>query len=195
MLPTITEIEALHRKYAPDDAVFTLVWTHCRIVRDIALQLLEAKPQPGIDAQLVEAGCLLHDIGTYKLYKDGSFDRSRYITHGIEGDALLGDEGYDERLRRIASHHTGTGLTKQDIIAQSLPLPHEDFMAETQEERLVMYADKFHSKAPRFNSYAAYSQTIRGFGAANLRRFEDLADEFGIPNLDTLAKVYEQPIV
>ncbi len=30
---------------------------------------------------------------------------------------------------------------------QNLPVPPADYLAETPEERLVMYADKFHSKS------------------------------------------------
>lgn len=42
--------------------------------------------------------------------------------------------------------HTGVGLTKEDVLVQGLPLPPADYVAITPEERLVMYADKFHSK-------------------------------------------------
>jgi hypothetical protein len=43
-------------------------------------------------------------------------------------------------------------------------LPEQDFTAESLEERLVMYADKFHSKPPRFNSFAQYVAHAAKFG-------------------------------
>lgn len=62
-----------------------------------------------------------------------------------EGEAILKSEGFPEKLWRFASHHTGVGLTR-DVINQKLPLPEADYLVETDEELLVMYADKFHSK-------------------------------------------------
>ena len=34
------QIISIHKKYAPSDAVYELVYTHCCIVRDIAMQLV-----------------------------------------------------------------------------------------------------------------------------------------------------------
>lgn len=61
-----------------------------------------------------------------------------YITHGTEGERILKEEGLPENLWRFAAHHTGVGLSKQDIINQHLPLPAADYFAETDEELLVM---------------------------------------------------------
>lgn len=66
-LPSASEIEALHRKYAPTESVFELVFTHCKIVSDIATQLAE-KSGTNVDIELVRVGCLLHDIGVYPLF-------------------------------------------------------------------------------------------------------------------------------
>jgi len=195
MLPTIDEITALHKKYAPSDKAFDLVFTHCLIIRDIANELLSANSNPIIDSQLVQVGCLVHDIGVYSLYEDDKLNESMYITHGIKGYDILKLEGYDEKVCRIASHHTGVGLSRDDIKNQSLPLPDEDFLAETIEQRLVMYADKFHSKHPRFNTYESYRKTISRFGEDKAKRFDALAQEFGKPNLENLAKKYGHPLV
>jgi len=194
-LPTFEEIEALHKKYAPTQDAFELVFTHSKIVSEVAVLLLAAKNYPELDVEFVKVGCLLHDIGVYKLYKDGVLDKSNYIMHGIEGYEVLKSEGFDEAICRIASHHTGVGLTKQEIKLRSLPLPHEDFLAETQEERLVMYADKFHSKTPRFNSFDSYLNYVVKLGEGNGAKFQELAEEFGIPSLEDLSKKYNHPII
>ena len=185
ILPTIQEIEALHRKYAPNEEVFERVWTHCRIVGEVALQLAQ-KSGAEVDTSLVEVGCLLHDIGVYVLYDGGEFGTNQnYITHGIRGEEILKDEGFAEAIWRFASHHTGAGITKEQIAANNLPLPHEDFLAETPEEELVMYADKFHSKTepPYFNSHEYYASYIARFGEEAIASFATLTAKFGKPDL------------
>lgn len=194
-LPSSEEIEALHRKYAPTPEAFESVYTHGKIVSEIAGQLMETAS--GIDKELVRVGCLLHDIGVYRLYKGGEIDESNYICHGILGDELLAGEGFENRIRRFASHHTGVGLTKEQIVSKNLPLPHQDYLAENDEELLVMYADKFHSKStpPRFNSSESYKEYVAKFGEENAKKFQDMIDRFGLPNLEILSTKYGHTIV
>lgn len=190
--PTVQEIEALHRKYAPNEEVFELVWMHCQIVGDIAMQLAQ-NSSVTVDTKLMLAGCLVHDIGVYELYDEGGFGKGQnYITHGIRGEEILKNEGFSELIWRFASHHTGVGLTKKEIVERNLPLPHQDFLAETLEEELVMYADKFHSKTepPYFNSYDYYAEYITRFGKENTQNFARLAEKFGKPNLAPLVAKY-----
>lgn len=195
MYPTIETIEQLHRKYAANEEVFELVYTHCKIVTAIASQLIE-RSGLDINVDLVIAGCMLHDIGVYTLdIQNGLPDNKTYIRHGILGYDILKSEGFTEALCHIASHHTGVGLSIHDIESQHLDLPHENFFAESIEERLVMYADKFHSKKPRFNSFDGYMQTVAKFGEVKQDAFQKLADEFGVPELTILATAYQQPIV
>jgi uncharacterized protein len=136
-LPSLKEIEALHRKYSPTDEVFKLVFTHCKIVSEVAEQCIARKGLI-IDVELVKVGCLLHDIGVYALFDAGGKEREelQYITHGIMGENILKDEGFPEAVWRFGSHHTGVGLTKHDIISQNLPLPMQDYVADTREEAL-----------------------------------------------------------
>lgn len=195
MYPTYDEIVRLHEKCAPDDHALKVVLTHSRIVCDIALHLAAKNKLAGLNMQLVEAGALLHDIGTYQLYSDGKFDKERYITHGVLGYEILKKEGYTESLCRIASNHTGTGITREMIKEQSLPLPDNDYVANSIEERLVMYADKFHSKTPKFNTRESYHKFSEQFGEKATERFEAMVQEFGLPDLDYFATKYNQPVV
>jgi uncharacterized protein len=182
----VAEIEALHRRHAPTPADFELVWTHCRIVRDLALGLAPA----GVDRDLIEAGALLHDIGVYRL------DGAPYICHGVRGEELLTEAGLPPSVSRFASHHTGAGLTKEQIIAGGLPLPPRDYLAGTIEEELVMYADKFHTKSrpPSFVSWATAAAQLERFGAAGRERFEGFGRRFGRPDLTGPAARYGHPI-
>lgn len=189
-LPTVAEITALHKAYAPSRAIFEKVHTHCHIVWRIADQLTAGPGGAAVDRDLVRAGCLLHDIGVYRLYdENGRLDGANYVRHGLLGAEILRKEGLDESLHRFCSCHTGVGLTRHDVVSQQLPIPVDDYIAESAEERLVMYADKFHSKSnpPRFLRPDTFAARIRRFGDDKVVTFEALKAEFGTPELDALA--------
>ncbi|PID32138.1 phosphohydrolase [Candidatus Saccharibacteria bacterium] len=190
---TFDQIIALHKKYAPADSVFESVFTHCKIVSDIAVQLAK-KSGVHVDIELVKAGCLLHDIGVYALFDENGaeIDAGKYITHGVRGEEILRNEGFAEQYCRFASHHTGAGITKEQIRQNNLPLPLSDYLAETPEEELVMYADKFHSKTkpPMFNSHKFYTNYSARFGTEAESRFANLTKKFGKPDLVPLIAAY-----
>ncbi|MFH9985064.1 HD domain-containing protein [Streptomyces luteogriseus] len=195
-IPGPADIKALHEKYAPTAEAFALVHTHCEVVWGIAEQLLSAPRLAHLDAETVRAGCLLHDIGVYRLYDaEGRLDHPNYVRHGLLGHEILEAEGLPEALRRFCSHHTGVGLTRHDIVSQGLPLPPADYLAVTEEERLVMYADKFHSKSrpSAFLSPDEYAAHIRRFGADKVTAFEALRAEFGDPDLARLVPGFGAP--
>jgi uncharacterized protein len=121
--PSYKVIIELHRKYAPSEAAIELVFGHCEIIWQIAAELLD-RSDVAADQDFVHAACLLHDIGVYRLYMpDGQIDHANYIKHGVLGYDILKTEGIDETLCRIASCHTGVGLTAQEVVAEQLPLP------------------------------------------------------------------------
>lgn len=196
-IPTYERIVALHKKYAPSEAAFELVFTHCQIVWQLA-KLILAHSSIVVDRDLVKAGCLLHDIGVYELYlPSGHIDHANYIKHGALGYAVLRREGYSEKLCRMAAHHTGVGLTKKDVIEGNLPIPAKDYLAETIEEKLVMYADKFHTKTnpPKFMQAATYRQKVSQFGEDKADTFDQLTREFGVPDVAALAAKYGVHII
>lgn len=203
-IPSDKTILGLHRKYAPSERAFKTVYEHCQIIAQIAQQIIKTNSL-SLDEDFVHAAALLHDIGYYSLYDDSGFvPKARGVEHGIAGSAILRKEGLPEAMCRIAECHTGVGLTKQEIISQHLPLPHRDFVAKTPEEWLVMYADKFHTKAvfkdePHdtpgwFNSAESHLEYRRRFGGDNASRFLKLIDEYGVPSLEKLAKQHKEPI-
>jgi uncharacterized protein len=189
-LPSDNEILSLHKKYAPTPEAFELVYTHCQIIWEIAEQLI-GRNALDLDQEIVRAGALLHDIGVYKLFIDGEI-QGGYIRHGVLGQMLLEDENMPHLLGHIASHHTGVGLSREEIIRDTLPLPHEDLFAETPEEKLIMYADKFHSKTnpPQFNSVRWYANDIKRHGTDKQKIFLAMVDEYGEPDLRPLVEKY-----
>lgn len=194
MLPTDRQIEALHRKYAKTDDDFRLVYTHCQVVEAVAMQLLDTTPVPGIDRNLVHIGCMLHDIGAYDVLEKGEFVAG--VRHGVIGEEILRKESMPDVVCRFASHHTGVGLTEQDVRNQGLPIPVADYTAGTDEERLIMYADKFHSKSkppfepPYFCTFEWFHDSIQKFGADKAKKLDDLAELFGKPDLIALSKQF-----
>jgi uncharacterized protein len=196
-IPSDDEIRALHERFAPTPEAFALVHTHCEIVCRIAEQLM-AGTQVGLDLALVRAGCLLHDIGVYRLYSpSGEIDWADYIRHGVLGSELLREVGLPEVLCRFCARHTGVGITREDIVRQRLPLPAADYIAETGEEELVMYADKFHSKSspPAFVSAASYSKAVDQFGQNKAAIFGAMVQRYGEPELTSLAAEYGHRVV
>lgn len=196
-IPGDDEIRALHERYAPGAEAFEVVWTHCVIVCEIAERIMDGAGL-GVDADLVRAGCLLHDIGVYRLYgASGEIDHEEYVRHGVLGHALLRDEGYPEEICRFCSCHTGVGLTRDDIVRQRLPVPVGDYVAETGEERLVMYADKFHSKTdpPAFVSAGTYARHVRRYGEDKVAGFQAMRESFGEPDLGPLLEAYGHALI
>jgi uncharacterized protein len=184
-VPDEAAIRALHQRYAPTPAAFTLVWTHCVIVAEIAQQLIDRHGLP-VDPALVRAGCLLHDVGVHRL------GPQPYLRHGVLGAELLRGLGFPEALSRFCSHHTGVGLTREDVRSQHLPLPVADWVPGTAAEELVMYADKFHSKTspPVFLTADAYRAEVRRFGPDKAARFDELVERYGEPDLAGLSARY-----
>lgn len=189
------EINKLHKKYAPSKEAYNSIWTHCQIVAEIAEEI--ASKFDNVNKELITVGALLHDIGVYKIYSQDKKDDNIYITHGIEGYKILKDEKLDESICRFAKYHTGVGITKEDIINNNLPLPLADYLPETIEEKIVAYADKFHSKSKssNFNSPESYSKYIGNkLGKGKSIIFYEMVKEFGIPDLEVLSKKYNQEI-
>src|SRR5260370_9215340 len=159
---------------------------------DMAEQVL-SRSASSLNADLVRAGSLLHDIGVYRLYDaNGRLDHSRYVRHGLLGHELLSGEGVPEAIARFCSRHTGVGLTRADVRNQRLPLPVADYLAESGEELIVMYADKFHSKTspPVFITAAAYAASVRRFGDDKEAIFDAMRERFGDPDLVPLTARY-----
>ena len=236
-IPTLDQIDELHKKIAPSQAAYDLVHTHCVVVATIARQLARHQnalftnklnalddsagaaeqadlpsdgitggrvPKRLIDEQLATIGGLLHDIGTYRVLKhDGSdgeplqFDGKRYILHGLLGYEYLLEQGVDESIAQFARNHTGVGLTQRMVIAQNLPLPPVDYMPVNLEQEIVMVADKYNSKSipPKFLTAQAYAKRAERYGEANKRRWLDLVDQYGVPDVPALAARFHMRMI
>jgi len=186
-VPTDREIRTLHRDHAPTRDAFESVYAHCELVGQIAEQFLA---RLDLDGDLVRAGALLHDIGVYRLYSPaGELDTVGYIRHGVLGHELLHSLGFPDEISRFCSRHSGVGITRDDVLRQSLPLPVDDYVPGSPEEELVMYADKFHSKRtpPVFVSGDSYAEAVARWGADKAVLFGALRQWYGDPDLRSLS--------
>lgn len=164
----------IDRYFSDDKELRRVLITHSRAVADRALRIVDAHPELGADRQFVEEAAMLHDIGIVKCDAPGicCHGTEPYIRHGMLGAAMMRAEG-SERHARVCERHTGAGLSKEEIESQNLPLPHQDFLPETIEEKIICYADKFYSKShlEREKTLAQAEKTIAKFGDDGLQRF------------------------
>lgn len=173
--------EKLLAKYCGDNTpLLILLTTHSLMVANKAVQVAR---QAGIlestaDLEFVHEAAMLHDIGITRcdapsIHCHGT---EPYIRHGVIGAEILREEGMPDHAR-VCERHTGAGLTAEEIIAQNLPLPHQDFLPETIAEKAICYADKFFSKSGdpmREKDLEAVRRSMAKHGDDSLRRFDEL---------------------
>lgn len=170
-------LSIIDKYYSGQEELKALLLHHSRQVADKALELCAAHPEWQADTQFVEEAAMLHDIGIIRCNAPSihCHGAEPYICHGHIGAEMLRHEGF-ARHARVAERHTGSGLTREQIIAQGLPLPAEDFVPETIEEKVICYADKFFSKShpERIASPEHIRQAMLKFGNGSLERWEQL---------------------
>lgn len=196
-IPSIEQIKQLHRKYSPNDKVYDLVYGHGRIVSEIALWCVnQMKDSSKVDVTMLEAGCLLHDIGTYLFFDEQAkvTNDRMYVQHAILGAKILEDEGVDQRISEMVSTHVLLGLSKEEIVSHSFPLPYRDYIPTSIEGRLLCYADRFHSKHPIFSTYDFFLRHLETNLPEQAKKFKTWSEEFGIPDIKKMAAKYKHPV-
>lgn len=103
----------------------------------IATRIMKAHPDIKINFQTTVLGALLHDLAVPMVERGEILP----IQHGYVAGKILRTRGWEE-IARIAECHIGSGITLHDIIENKLPLPYQDFLPQTIEEKIVTFADK-----------------------------------------------------
>lgn len=172
-------------KYYPEGSPLRDIYLrHCRQVADKALAIATNLSLP-LKEEEVKAAAMLHDIGIF-LCDAPSIEchgTEHYIRHGMLGADLLRREEAPEEYARVAERHTGAGLTREDIIADDMPLPLDrQFMPETLLERLICYADKFYSKSGDMSEkpLPKVMVSMARFGPETFARFNELHSQFAL---------------
>ncbi len=174
---TVNYAFILNKYYEEGSALLDLLLTHSEMV---AQKALSVAGQSGIDVDLnfVRDAAMLHDVGIFKCNAPSihCIGSEPYIRHGVIGGELMRDAGFPA-IARVCERHTGSGLTAKEIAETGLPLPHEDFLPESFEEKLICYADKFFSKSGNPTAEKPLDRvraSMAKFGASSLERFDQL---------------------
>ena len=176
------DYQVIINKYYPEDNELRhILLVHSRAVADKALAIADRHPELSLDRQFIEEAAMLHDIGIVRCNAPGiqCFGTEPYICHGRIGAEILRAEGFP-RHARVCERHTGAGITRSQIIAQKLPLPQQDFLPETMEEKVICYADKFFSKS-HLDEEKTIEQAIASlskFGEEGVARFREWVKMF-----------------
>lgn len=176
------DYQAIINKYYPEDNELRhILLVHSRAVADKALAIADRHLELSLDRQFIEEAAMLHDIGIVRCNAPGiqCFGTEPYICHGRIGAEMLRAEGFP-RHARVCERHTGAGITRSQIIAQKLPLPQQDFLPETMEEKVICYADKFFSKS-HLDEEKTIEQAIASlskFGEEGVTRFREWVKMF-----------------
>ncbi|MBN2718760.1 MAG: HDIG domain-containing protein [Deltaproteobacteria bacterium] len=175
----------LLKKYAPeDDRGRRLLITHSEAVARFSLQVAQWVPALTPDLEFIEEAALLHDIGVVWTHAPtiGCTGSEPYMKHGLLGAELLLRLGFP-RHARVCECHIGVGLTREDILAQNLPLPPKDIVPETIEEQIIAYVDNFFSKSTPVPEMPNHHDMVRAkmasFGERCLATFDAWAARFG----------------
>lgn len=174
-------LEIIDKYYPQDDETKRILVDHSRDVTRKALAIAAAHPELRLDTRFIEEAAMLHDIGIRWTHAPSICCNGDepYIRHGVIGARLLRDEGYPHHAA-VCERHTGTGLTREQIERQALPLPHRDFTPQTMEEKVICYADKFFSKS-RLGQCRTVEQTARSlekFGSEGVMLFMQWVEMF-----------------
>ena len=171
----------IHKYYSNNPELLQILLKHSKAVADKALAIAEAHPELRLDRQFIMEAAMVHDIGIIKTDAPDiqCFGTEPYIRHGVLGAEMLRAEGY-QRHARVCERHTGAGLSLKEIEEQRLPLPHEDLLPETLEEKVICYADKFFSKTKleREKTLAEAERSVAKHGEEGLKRFREMEEIF-----------------
>lgn len=174
-------LSIINKYYPEDDTLRRMLMVHSRSVADKAMSIAVAHPELNLDVPFVEEASLLHDIGIFMTDAAGihCHGTHHYLCHGWLGAELLRKEGFP-RHALVCERHTGTGLTREQIITNGWQLPPSDMQPVTMEEQVICFADKFFSKThlDEEKSIAQARRSLEKFGEAGLIKFDRWCDLF-----------------
>lgn len=176
----------IDKYYSDTPLLRKILVEHSEAVAEKALRCLDRHPELKADRNFVFEAAMLHDIGIFLTHAPSieCSGKLPYIAHGPAGALLLETEGLPLHAR-VAARHTGSGLSRDEILSRPLPLPAADLLPESVEEKVVCYADKFFSKGsaaenqhPVEKNLEEVRRQMAAYGAGSLRRFESLHGMF-----------------
>lgn len=170
------------QKYYPETTrVYDILLVHSEQVAKRLLRIAIARPDIQADWGFVYESAFLHDIGIFMCNAPSieCFGTHLYIEHGYLGADLLRTNNLS-RHALVAERHTGTGITREQIEKDHLPLPDRIYEPQTLEEQLVAYADKFYSKTRlgQETPLEIVRKKMEKFGENSLAKFDNWVARF-----------------
>ncbi len=174
--------EILGKFYEPGSELWNILTVHSNAVTQLALEIVMAHPEFNADAEFIAEAAMLHDIGIIgtdapRIQCHGT---EPYIRHGLIGSKMLNDLGLHKHAL-VCERHTGAGITIADIESQKLPLPKQDMLPISIEEKIICYADKFYSKSRQLDKPKTFDEalaTVSKYSEDSVRRFLQMHELF-----------------
>ncbi len=173
----------ISRFYSPGSKAFKVLLDHGRCVAEKSTAIAVNMGLKGASLKFINEAAMLHDIGIFLTDAPsiGCFGCSPYICHGFLGRNLLDGLGFPKHAL-VAERHTGAGITANNIITNSLPLPCRDMVPLSIEEKIICIADKFYSKSgEQAGKEKSIDEIIEGLAvvdATHAERFLVWVEEF-----------------
>ena len=172
------------REYAREATV--VIWGGEPLAYPHFREIAQFSAKQGFPMEIITNGTMISDYADLlrTLFKTVyiSVDGPEKIHDAIRGTGVFSKvkEGL-EMFARVCERHTGTGITKEDIIRQNLPLELKDYSPVTLEEKLICYADKFFSKTnlDKARTKEEVVKSMAKFGEESTRRIKALEALFG----------------
>lgn len=179
-------IKIIEKYYPNSHPAKKILIKHSISVAQKALSICDNVPT-SVNRDFIYEASLLHDIGIFKTNAPGigCTGDLPYLCHGYLGRAILENENLPIHAL-VCERHTGTGISKDEIINNKLPLPHRDLIPESLEEKIVCLADKFYSKNEKnittAKSLLQIEQELSRFGEHKVEEFRFLLTELQYKN-------------
>ncbi len=164
---------------------FEIVLAHSIEVSELAIAVCNHLRLSEPEMLIVQQAAMLHDIGVCRVKAPdlGLGEGHPYIMHGILGREILEQEGLPQHAL-VCERHIGVGLTVEDIVSQTLPLPLRNMTPLTVTEEIVCFADLFYSKKPgkmvKRKSIKSVRDNLSHFGEKKVLIFDSWVQRFGV---------------
>jgi uncharacterized protein len=168
-------LDIIKKYYSENTDLYRILVTHSISVSEKALYVAKLHPEMNLNIPFIKEAAMLHDIGIFKTDAPEIFctGDAPYICHGYLGSELMKQEGYPHHAL-VCERHTGTGITKEEIINRGYPIPHRDMLPLSLEEQIICFADKFYSKT-KLEKEKPIDKIRKGLskhGEASVKRFD-----------------------
>jgi len=195
----INDIYRLHKKQIHGknaDLMLEICWGHCKIVEEIAMEVVDNLEKKGlmVNTELVSAGALIHDLGTYALITDDFKPKGEGITHGEIGYKLALENSVPIEIANFCATHIGVGMTEEEFIAENFPLDLKiNHFPLTIEEKIVAFADNYHSKGRglKFHTTKRIVEIYSEYTKSQIDRLNEWIEKFGDINAELYIEKYK----